>query len=478
MPERQVHDPQGIQLPVLDRPVDGGNHVAGLARALAIEHAQRNDVRVGRDALRAALAGDDARQVRAVPEGIAAPRHARHEVDARHDAAAQVGMRRHARVDERNAHQPAGHRADAAQARTHLVGAHGFGGHHRRGRDHIVVGNGGHVGVGRERGELLARGGEHGGAVEALADRHAMAAGDAVELSVGPGHDNRGEARSVLHEVIDVRRETRAMRTCGRELREQDDGDEGECQDADRDDGAMRDRDVGERGFVRGHESQFGAGGCHYPRANIARREPPTRLRSGRNSDNRATRQFGEFPKDPSRGADESSARLLVHPLQQRLEFRPVRPVDWPVVCLRPRCRDAPDAPGDRRRIAPGRLSFFEESNFGTAESRAPAGHALATATGDPPPPPERQRPGRCCAGASASYLVCDPRGPLRTIRTCPCRRTGWPARPRCAPVSPRRHRGDARGGGCPGPTCASSPWSATRAGCRSSRVRSARSSC
>ena len=105
VPEREVDDPELILRLVRDGPVDGVDDVAGLALTVRAEHPEADDVRLGRDAGVGPLIMpcDDARDVRAVPEAIAAqPRPAR-EVHARDDPAAERGVRGDAGVDDRDA---------------------------------------------------------------------------------------------------------------------------------------------------------------------------------------------------------------------------------------------------------------------------------------------------------------------------------------------------------------------------------------
>ena len=111
--ERQVDDAHVVAARVGDRPVDAGDDVARIAGAVAAEHAHVDEVHARRAPARERrrhargcrrASADDARDVRAVPEGIARDvRLVRDEVDPRDDAPGERRMVGDARVDDRDA---------------------------------------------------------------------------------------------------------------------------------------------------------------------------------------------------------------------------------------------------------------------------------------------------------------------------------------------------------------------------------------
>ena len=140
---------------VLNRPVDRLEHVARLARALAVEHPQVDEVRARRHPLeaprRAARAGDDAGDVRAVTVEVATKPNRGGEVDVRRDVAAEVAVLGHPRIDHRHADAAAGVAADAVEPGPHLLCRRRLGGHRHRRIDRPILGHRRHRGVARER---------------------------------------------------------------------------------------------------------------------------------------------------------------------------------------------------------------------------------------------------------------------------------------------------------------------------------------
>ena len=111
--ERQVDDADVVAPRVGNRPVDAGDDVARVARAVAAEHAHVDEVHTRRAAARVRrrhprgcgrASADDARDVRAVPERIARDgRLVRDEVDPRDDAPGERRMVGDARIDDGDA---------------------------------------------------------------------------------------------------------------------------------------------------------------------------------------------------------------------------------------------------------------------------------------------------------------------------------------------------------------------------------------
>src|SRR6478672_1671966 len=125
MPERNVDDADVVFRLVRDRPFDAGNRVAGEASAVSAENADVDEIRAGRDAAsverrhpagRAAGAGDDAGDVRAVAVGISHARIAGDEADVRDDYVGERLVRGDAGIDHRDADALAGYARDAADA--------------------------------------------------------------------------------------------------------------------------------------------------------------------------------------------------------------------------------------------------------------------------------------------------------------------------------------------------------------------------
>ena len=149
--QREVDDADAVLRPVGDHPVDAGEHAAGRARALTVEHADVDQVRPGgRTALvvptATGRAGDEPGDVRAVAERVGRARVSRHEADRGHDRAAEGVMRRDAGVEHGDADALAVHRriAGAAARRRaglHLGGADGLVGDIAEGRDRQVAGD-------------------------------------------------------------------------------------------------------------------------------------------------------------------------------------------------------------------------------------------------------------------------------------------------------------------------------------------------
>ena len=117
--QRQVQYPDAERLPVLDREVDGLDHVARPAAAVRVQHLQVDQVRRRRHpALRAlhrrleAPRRDDARDVRAVAVEVGAGPVGVGEVDIRHHAVLERRVVRDAAVDNRHADAAAIHRPE------------------------------------------------------------------------------------------------------------------------------------------------------------------------------------------------------------------------------------------------------------------------------------------------------------------------------------------------------------------------------
>ncbi len=113
MSKRQIDHADAVSGAIGNDPVDPGDHVAGVTSAGAAEHADVHEVDAGRAPARkrgrhtrrrSSAAADDARDVRAMPEGIARDvRLARDEVDARDDAAGKRRMVGDAGIDDGDA---------------------------------------------------------------------------------------------------------------------------------------------------------------------------------------------------------------------------------------------------------------------------------------------------------------------------------------------------------------------------------------
>ena len=103
--QRKVDDPDVVGLVIRTHPLERGNHVAGLAAAVTIEHLQGDDVDLGGGpgvggrlgGGRGAAARHDARHVRAVAEVVIRRRASVDEVHERANAARrEIHVRLHA----------------------------------------------------------------------------------------------------------------------------------------------------------------------------------------------------------------------------------------------------------------------------------------------------------------------------------------------------------------------------------------------
>ena len=160
--EREVDHPDVELVGVRDHPVDAGDDARRRDGALAIGDLHRDDARPGcdaREAGRGVVAGDDAREVRAVTVAVAEAAgrvdDLGGEVDGRDHCVPQRRDGSDAGVDDRDVHAGAGDALRPERAGADLVGdraeRHGVGG---VGDDGVDRGDGRRRGVGREVVEL------------------------------------------------------------------------------------------------------------------------------------------------------------------------------------------------------------------------------------------------------------------------------------------------------------------------------------
>ena len=219
--ERQVDDADVVLTLVIDRPVDGFDHIARHTRPVVSKHPQAHDVRARRNAaIRRRLRrptrapGDRRRHVRAVAipvHAVAAGKvHRRdHPVPERHVP------RVHTRVDHRHANTRAVQRREPAGAFPDLIGADRLRCHIRRRTD-------GRVGrdvllrpIVLDRRQLPPRDPQHCTAPQVTLDPHVVARGQRLDLGLRAAHDDVHTGRARRHVLRQVGAEPRAAPLLG-----------------------------------------------------------------------------------------------------------------------------------------------------------------------------------------------------------------------------------------------------------------------
>ena len=178
-PQRQVDDAQPELVLVGDRVVDGVDDVAGPPGPVRPQHLQAHQPRVRRDALELrAVAGDQARDVRAVAQLVLALAVGLREVHARQELPRQRVVSGVAAVDERDAYAAPGDRPHARQrAGVRLVRAGGLVGHVRHRPYQRVAGEVPDARVRRQGAQLIPGCPQHGAGLQPLANRQPMTRG-------------------------------------------------------------------------------------------------------------------------------------------------------------------------------------------------------------------------------------------------------------------------------------------------------------